>query len=344
MFRHHLGLVFLFLMALILTSCNDKKNVMTLEHVADSEKISAGKTESLTPPKNISSSRGSRMLAKVNEEAITKRDLEMYIKIHAKNYPGGGSEANYQKALLDYITLLEKSIVAKKIGITLDKKEDRTCWNAFSSQMDTKKDLQSFCKDNKIDENFVKSLVDKNCLWQKYINEVLRRGITMNEQMVTEYAEYKDRKNIRTRYNVAEIMINFSNVDRKNEALSTLEDIRIKIVDNKLSFEKAAKSFSQSSSAADGGKTGWVDDSTHSKLFLDNLKTLKKGELSPVFCLGNTAGACFLIRLDDRTKSVKLSNRQKMELANELGKNMMDGKERDAVLRSIDDIRVVYFR
>lgn len=291
----------------------------------------------------IAESKNYKILAKINEIAITKYDLDLYIKINSKDYINKSKEANYQKALEDYIDLNKKYIIAKKNGINIDKREETNYWFLFSKDIGTTKNIDTFCNEKNIDRIFLNSIMEKNYFWQKYINEYLRRNINISEQSILEYAEYLNKDNIKVRYNISEIVINYPNSDKKRQAKNIIESTYNKMINGQINFEKAAKSISQSLSAKNNGKVGWINDTDFSSSFLKNINNLNKGDFCKPFCIGKNAGACFIILLNDKEKYIDISDQEKMKIANELYQKMLNSKINNILSQHDDEIKITYY-
>lgn len=291
----------------------------------------------------ITESKSYTILAKINEIVITKHDLDSYIKINSKDYSNKSKEYNYQKALNDFIDLNKKYIIAKKSGIVIDKKEKTNLWITLSVKIGTKKDAETFCKENNIDRVFLNSVMEKYYLWEKYLDIYIKRNINLNEESVLEYAEYLNKNDIKIKYNISEIVINYNNLDKKKKAKDIIEDVYNKITNKKISFEKAVKSVSNSTNLKNNGNIGWVFDSNFSPLFLHNIKNLQKGELSKPFCIGENTGSCFIILINDKEKYIDISDQEKTKIAKELHNKLLNKKIESNLNKYNDEIKVIYY-
>lgn len=291
----------------------------------------------------ITKSKSYTILAKINEIAITKHDLDSYIKINSKNYNNKSKESNYKKALDDFIDLNKKYIIAKRNGIVIDKKEETNLWIALSVKIGTNKDAKTFCIDNNIGIAFLNSVMEKYYIWEKYIEVYIKRNINLNKESILEYVECSDKNSIKIKYNISEIVIKYNNLDKKKKVEDTLYDVYNKITNKKISFENAIKSVSNLTNVKNNGNVGWIFDSDFSPLFLDNIKNLQKGELSKPFCVGENTGSCFIILINDKEKYIDVSEQEKIKITKELYNEILNNKIKSNLNKYNDEIKVTYY-
>ncbi len=93
-----------------------------------------------------------------------------------------------------------------------------------------------------------------------------------------------DSKQVVTEYHVRDIQINVNELVGSDQARSTIEDLRHRIVDEHEDFAALAKKFSQDAATRNaGGDMGWFPLDRYGSDVSDVLVTLKKGDVSKPF-------------------------------------------------------------
>lgn len=143
--------------------------------------------------------------------------------------------------------------------------------------------LKNKFKEKNLDYNiFVKELKIQ-AAWQQLIFQLFNKKIKLDENEISKLVEnLKNEKNVKE-FNLSEITLSFLNKDEKDD--------KIKMIKKKLeevSFEEAVKLFSESDTAINDGKLGYVNEKSLSKEIFENLKNLKEGDVSDPLIDGNS--------------------------------------------------------
>ena len=108
-------------------------------------------------------------------------------------------------------------------------------------------------------------------------------------------------------YLLSEILIN---VDNKNKIDELLEEIKTSINSN--GFENTALIYSISDSSRSGGKLGWINEASMSKKILNQITSLKVGELTKPILI---PGGFLILKINDKKKIEK-----KIDIETEISK------------------------
>ena len=84
----------------------------------------------------------------------------------------------------------------------------------------------------------------------------------------------------------------------------------IKLSISEIGFNNTANIYSISESSKFGGKIGWVNENNLSQTIFDNLKKIKKGEVSNVIQIGNN----YLILKIEEIKKTEIAINKNVEL------------------------------
>ena len=119
-------------------------------------------------------------------------------------------------------------------------------------------------------KNFETDLKWNTAIFKLYKNKISLNTIEIENKINTEVEKLKENKSLL----LAEIQVNISNEGLEYTSNKVLKKIK------EIGFDQTANELRISSSAANGGKLGWINESKISKQIYQNIKTLKKGEIS----------------------------------------------------------------
>ncbi|HSQ97854.1 MAG TPA: peptidylprolyl isomerase [Rickettsiales bacterium] len=228
------------------------------------------------------------IVARINNEVITKYDLNNYSKIF-KSYFTNSKFTNEE--ILD--SLIEEKIKSEAIkneNITFDNDE----FKYF---------LENFSKKNKI--KITKNLRDflKNrFLWSKLIETKIIPNINISSYETDDALEYLVENPVRTRYNISQITIyKTSNSNAKNIADKLYYEIK-----EKNNFEEIANKFSQYGKE-NKGYLGWIDENDINPDIYSAIKNLQINSITKPLYFGNSDSGYYMI--------VKLNNKKQERIA-----------------------------
>ena len=170
----------------------------------------------------------------------------------------------------------------------------------------------------KTKNEFENSLIKKKSFTPEQIKEKLKTEIYWNDLIFLKYKKQiiinqnelknkiKNQKNKLTKeYSLSEIVF------EKNTNLNFEEKVKnIKNSIDTIGFNNTANIYSISDSSKFGGKVGWINENSLSKIILQNLVKLNKGEISDIIQIGNNY---LLIKIED-IRSLKTIINEDIEL------------------------------
>jgi len=238
----------------------------------------------------------SKIVLKIDNNIITNTDIE--------------NEANYLQALNPNLKNLDRDKIfqiaknslvreqIKKIEISkLNKKNvDKKYLDSVIKSIylnigiENKNEFLIYIKNFNIDINDIERKLTQEALWnqiifKKFFSKVkidknnIRKEIVLNKQTSSSYL-------------LSEILIN---VDNKNKIDELLEEIKTSINSN--GFENTALIYSISDSSRSGGKLGWINEASMSKKILNQITSLKVGELTKPILI---PGGFLILKIDDQ--------------------------------------------
>jgi len=235
-----------------------------------------------------------KILLKIDNEIVTTVDI--------------AKEIEYLKTINKEINTLEKnkiieiaknSIVRDKIKkISLEKIfEEFKVDEEYLNQLIINKyrrigfqDLESFKKylnQNNVKYEKIREKMIIDAMWSEFIYAKYKDNIKIDRNKIAEEMTQKKNKN----YLLSEII--FNGIDKK-ELETNYNNILNTIKEN--GFENAALIHSTSQSAENGGKLGWIKEASLSKIILNEISQLKKGDYtSPI----KIPGGFIILKIND---------------------------------------------
>ena len=219
------------------------------------------------------------IVAKVENEIITAYDLENEIKtilVLAKK-PLTQENINEVKnfAMKSLIRKLIKKSEVERYNVTKYSEKDL---NGYILQISkglgtNSSGLKKIFKENEINYDVLVEKFKIELLWNTLIYSLYKNQITINSVELENEIKSKLLNKEDKQYKLSEIEI--SAKDNSQDSFNKIYEA-IK----KEGFYQAVKKFSISSSNLDKGNIGWFNENSLSKVYFDQIKKLKKGEVS----------------------------------------------------------------
>ena len=219
------------------------------------------------------------IVAKVENEIITAYDLENEIKtilVLAKK-PLTQENINEVKnfAMKSLIRKLIKKSEVERYNVTKYNEKDL---NGYILQISkglgtNSSGLKKIFKENEINYDVLVEKFKIELLWNTLIYSLYKNQITINSVELENEIKSKLLNKEDKQYKLSEIEI--SAKDNSQDSFNKIYEA-IK----KEGFYQAVKKFSISSSNLDKGNIGWFNENSLSKVYFDQIKKLKKGEVS----------------------------------------------------------------
>ena len=251
-------------------------------------------------------SQQNKILFKVNNSLITSIDIL--------------NEINYLKSInLEFSTaknnnafeIAKNSIIREKIKeIEILKfvetiKVDETLLNNIILNnfnylnIYSNKEFNQYFTEKKIDPLLIKKKLSIEILWNQIIYNKFNKKIKINmDEIKNNLANEKQ-----TELLLSEILFELNEGEKVDQKF-----IKIKKIINEESFNQAALLFSISETGKNGGRIGWLKDTTISKKILEQLKGIKKGYFSEPIVV---PGGFLILKIEDMRKVEKNINIEK---------------------------------
>lgn len=247
-----------------------------------------------------------RIVAVVNDEVITRLDLDERTKLAMKQLQQQGTPlppvAVLEKQILDRMIADRVQLqFAKETGLRIDDAE-------------LERALGRIAEENKLSIAQMRAEIEKSGVPFAKFREDIRseiiitrlrerevdNKITITESEIDNFiATQKTQEGKSDEYNLSHILVVVPEraspeqiQQRQNRAEEALAQLK-----GGADFRQVAASFSEAPDALQGGMMGWRETSRLPSIFVDALKTMRMGELSPVL---RSANGFHILKLNDK--------------------------------------------
>jgi hypothetical protein len=259
---------------------------------------SAGEVKGQKPPPTPL---GTSPAALVNGEPISLAEVDaVHELIPSKGNALTPSEIRQNR--LDILDMLIDDVLIhqflKKKTTPVTQAEFSKEWELLHSSLKARnRTLEEFLKDTKQTEAHLRTEIVKKLQWERYLSQHITEAAL--KRYYEENREYYDMVKVQIRHILIRVSPKQGESER-NLARARLEQLRGQLLANQITFEDAARKYSQCESASKGGDLGYfirkfvLDERVAKAAF-----ALKVGEISePV----ETEYGLHLLKVTDRTK------------------------------------------
>lgn len=235
--------------------------------------------------------------ATVNGVNITEDTITNYI-MSARSSLGYDSDEDWAQYLVDngltpqsyrenaidsYARQYLVSAAIDEYGITVTDDEIDQAWQDAAANYDSEQDFIDTLEGMGMDEESYRSSLESSLQQQKLYDEVAAVDDPTDDEIVTYLNEHLSSYNDARRSSHILIRVASDADDAtREEAQAKAQEALDKINSGELSFEDAAKEYSDDSSADDGGDVGWDKLTTFVTAYQDALSALDTGQMSGI--------------------------------------------------------------
>lgn len=252
-----------------------------------------------------------KILFKVNNEIITTYDILKEIKylkllnIEFKNF----SENKIYDVAKN--SIIKQKIKENKLKTFYKKIEledsflKKFLLNYFSKlNLSSIAEVNELLNKNDLKLDYIKKKITIQLMWNEFIFKKFSKSIKINKQLIKQEIS---KKKIQKEFLISEIVFNANSKSELNRKLNL-----IKKEINKSNFISAAIIYSESDSSINGGKIGWVKESSLSDQIKNKIKNIEVGETTnPI----QIPGAFIILKVEDiRKTSLKFDTNKEIEM------------------------------
>ena len=239
-----------------------------------------------------------KIVLKIEDTLITNQDIDLESKILRILNPQLKSLDNKQVNLIGKNSLIREKIKQKEIEKYYQVDYETNSVDPFIEKIFMNlnfKNIGEFKKylmNSQISYDYLKKKLVLEKSWNQLIFDRYKNKIKINkedfEKKYTKSTKNIEKENSFLLYEIVFLEKEKIKFEKKlNEILSSIKNI---------GFKQTASIFSQSNSAQESGKVGWVKTSQLSELILENINTLEKNQFSnPI----STAGGTLILYIED---------------------------------------------
>lgn len=239
-------------------------------------------------PKFLSAEVKNSILVKVGNEIITSVEVEIEIMslLFINNRPINQEEIDKIKrpVVKSLITRTIKEAEIKKFEVTSynQKQLDQYMLNIAKKFGTDKEGLEDIFIENNLDYVYFKEKFKVELLWNSLIFMLYKNQININPMEVVNTLENNINDQTESKsYHLAEIEILKDGLNSEK-----LDEIYKYILEK--GFEETVSKYSISESKANRGDIGWIDEKNLSKLYKNELASIKQGDVSKPIKLENS--------------------------------------------------------
>ena len=249
-----------------------------------------------------------KIIFKIENEIVTTLDLQneiIYLGVLNPNIKSLNKE-NLNKIAKN--SLIREKIKKNELLKYLDEiKLDQNFLNRLIRdrysrlELNNKEEFLRYLNKNNININVIEEKISIEALWNQLIYQKFSSSVKIDEEKLKEQIEATLGSEIN--YLLSEIVFSVENKINLNEKYLEISN---SIINN--GFENTALKYSISDSLQLGGKLGWIKESSLNKKIIDNLKNLKKNDITkPIF----TPNGYIILKIDDLKLTKKKYDKSK---------------------------------
>ena len=242
-----------------------------------------------------------KILFKVNNKIITTYDILKeikYLNLLNEEFKNFEDSKIYEVAKNSIIKEKIKEDELEKIykELKIDEKFiENFLINYFKKyNLNTIENVGQLLKKNDLKLDDIKQKMTIQLMWNEYIFQKFSKNVKINRNSIENEISKKETQ---AEYLISEIVFNVNNKKELNEKFAKIKE---EIDTN--NFYQAAIMFSESVTSINGGKIGWIKESSLTKKIRNELKKIKIGEsTNPI----KIPGAFIILNIEDK-KQTKL--------------------------------------
>ena len=251
-----------------------------------------------------------KILLKINNNIITTVDVLneiKYLKLLNKNFKNLEQDKIYKIAKNSAIKDMIKENHLKKFFKEIELDEvfvEKFILDYFSRyNFSSIEDLEKFLIENNLKLSFMEKKITLQLMWNELILKKFSQNIKINKNKIEKQIL---EKKLQQEFLISEIVFN---IKSKDELQNKFNEIREEIKNN--SFSNAALIHSISDTSINGGKLGWIKESSLSSEIKNVIKDTKIGEITmPV----SIPGAFIILYKEDKRETlIKLDIKKEID-------------------------------
>lgn len=282
-----------------------------------------------------------QIAAVVNDDAISIRDLEKRMRLVMAS-SGLPNTRDVQQKLLPQVLngLINEKLMlqeAERIGVTVDAASVDQGFAAIAQQnnMDAER-FTAMLSRGGVDVSTLRDQVKAQLAWKEFVQRRLRSRVAVSERDIDDAYERITSKMGSTEYLTAEIFLPTDRSGDERSALALAQRLQKAIKSGQASFFQLAQQFSKAAGAADGGDTGWLNETQIQPEFLKALSGTSKNQITNII---KTSSGYHVLFLRDKRVVSEDSLPSRDQIGFTLGSQRLERVQR----RHLQDLKAAAF-
>lgn len=234
---------------------------------------------------NANAQRSDSIAAVVNGDVITYTDLSDRLDLVIKS-AGMPNTAEFKKRLLPQVLtgLITEQIQiqeANRLNVQIaDEEIDRGFADLAGQNNIPLEQFKKILAAQNVSMDTLNKQIKSQIAWGKVIQQEVRPRVTLTEADIAAEIERLREREGQEEYFVAEIFLPVEEDADKGEAQRAISDLSRQLSQDAAQFPAAARQFSQSATAANGGVIGWITPDQLSPRIAAAVQTMNTGSVS----------------------------------------------------------------
>lgn len=234
---------------------------------------------------NANAQRSDSIAAVVNGDVITYTDLSDRLDLVIKS-AGMPNTAEFKKRLLPQVLtgLITEQIQiqeANRLNVQIaDEEIDRGFADLAGQNNIPPEQFKKILAAQNVSMDTLNKQIKSQIAWGKVIQQEVRPRVTLTEADIAAEIERLREREGQEEYFVAEIFLPVEEDADKGEAQRAISDLSRQLSQDAAQFPAAARQFSQSATAANGGVIGWITPDQLSPRIAAAVQTMNTGSVS----------------------------------------------------------------
>ncbi len=247
-----------------------------------------------------------RIVAVVNDEAISALDLEQRLKLFMANARISDNSDTRNlwrrrvlRVLVDERLKLQE---AKRLGVYVSEQEiEEAIYTVALQPIWGSRGLEGFLKKEGIDRSVIANELQAQIAWNKIVTQRLLPRIFIGDDEIDDAMQRMEANKGRSERKLSEIFLSMDSPDESKEVMKTAHTL-VDQLRSGAPFGPLARQFSEGSTAMHGGDIGWVQQGQLALELDSAIADLRIGDISnPI----RSSGGIYIVKImDQRTSSL----------------------------------------
>lgn len=226
-----------------------------------------------------------RTVAIVEDKIILQSELDKRLNQLKVQKPSIQINNTIREQALNQLILEQLQLgIAKKVKLTITDGEINNAINNLKKRLESKgSNLNNYLDEHNTTEKQLRETISKEITIQKVQEGNINQRIRVSEREIDEFLESKTGQDwLKTRFQLSHILLPITDND-DSTVMQIAQDIIQKTKQKETTFAQLAIEYSKGPNASKGGALGWRTKEQLPPLFVQQIASLKAGDITPPF-------------------------------------------------------------